>query len=181
MLQEGGLMKIPTRSECLAIMKGNNVPQNIVEHCKAVTAIALELGTKINANGGKVNLRLLEAAALLHDVSKYECITSKAKESDHGKVGANRLKKAGMGEIAEIVEAHMLDSIFDNRLDSWEKKLLYYADKRVNDDKRVSLDERFAYLYKRYPTVTKKFRKAEPLVRALENEIIEKTGGDVLL
>ena len=58
--------------------------------------------------------------------------------------------------------------------DCWEEKIVYYADKRVNHDKIVSLDERFDYLLKRYG-IEKGIRctilKCRPFAIALEKEI----------
>ncbi|MFA4855017.1 MAG: HDIG domain-containing metalloprotein [archaeon] len=61
--------------------------------------------------------------------------------------------------------------------DCWEEKIVYYADKRVNHDKIVSLDERFDYLLKRYGIekgIRRTFLHCKPLVEKLEKEIFSK-------
>jgi len=169
--------RIPSRRECLRLLEENGVYPNIIEHSKAVAEIALEYGRKIKHNGGHVNLRLLEAASLLHDICKFKGIKGNLEEISHGKAGADLLRMKGLDEIAGIVECHVMNAILKpGRLNTWEKKLVYYADKRVNHDRRVSFDERLAYLMNRYPKGAGEFRKEEPLIRKLEKEIFEKAG-----
>ena len=177
MLQEEGLM-IPDREECMRMLKENGVPDNIIAHSKAVAEIALEYGRKIKANGEKVNLRLLEAAALLHDVCKHESLTKgNEEERDHGAAGARLLEKKDMPEVADVVGSHMMDSIFiPGKLDSLEKKLVYYADKLVNPEGRVTWSKRLEYLNRRYPSAVEKFKRADPMIRKLEKEIKSAAG-----
>lgn len=170
--------RIPTREECLKMLAENGVPEHIIAHSVAVTDVAMEYGRKIKANGGDVNLELLEAAALLHDIGKFEGIKGGHEaEISHGNIGAKMLREMGYQEIAEIAAGHMFSMIFEQGgLDTWEKKLVYYADKRVNHDKRVSINERLEYLANRYPQGAEMFRKAKPMLLEMEKEIFEKAG-----
>ena len=55
--------------------------------------------------------------------------------------------------IGKIIRKHNFICILDetpNGLNSWEEKLLYYADKRVRHDQLVSLQDRLNDLKKRY-------------------------------
>jgi putative nucleotidyltransferase with HDIG domain len=171
-------MRIPTREECLQMLKENNVPRNIIEHSKAVADIAVELGRKLKSHGEDINLQLLEAGALLHDICKHECIgRGHEAEIAHGDMGADFLRKKGLPEIAEMARTHMMGAVLTPRmLDTWEKKLVFYADKRVNHDKRVTIDERFDYIEKRYPKEKGVFVKAKHIVKKMEKEIFEKAG-----
>ncbi len=170
-------MMVPNRDECINMLKDRGIPENIINHSIAVADVALELGRKIKSNGEGVDLKLLEAAALLHDISKHEGIAGKFEEVSHGIAGAELLRRMGLAEVADVVEVHTMSAILKpGKLDTWEKKLVYYADKRVNHDKRVTFDERLDYLINRYPRGAEEFRKEEPLIRALEKEIFEKAG-----
>ena len=53
-------------------------------------------------------------------------------------------------EIAEIVGEHVRLRGYDPDEKVSEKEIVYYADKRVNDDVIVSLEERLKYLLRRY-------------------------------
>jgi len=170
--------RIPSRRECLRLLEENGVYPNIIEHSKTVTEIALEYGRKIKHNGGQVNLRLLEAAALLHDISKHEGLGKDTNsEITHPEAGARKLREVELPEVADVVEVHGFGKIFEpQKLNTWEKKLVYYADKRVNHDKRVNLGERLDYLINRYPHGAGMFRKAKPLLLKLEKDIFERAG-----
>lgn len=176
MLQESERM-IPGRAECLRMLEDNGVPPNIIAHSKKVAEVALGLARKINANGGNVDMALLEAAALLHDITKHLGFGKPVKDYVHGATGAEMLRGMGFGEIADVVEAHTLNVLLKpGALDTWEKKLLCYADARTKHDRVVSLRERMEYLMARYPDAAATFKKAEPIVRALEKDIMEKSG-----
>jgi len=170
--------KIPSRAECLRMLKENGTLENIIAHSVAVTDIAMELGKALKARGENVDLKLLEAGALLHDIGKTEGLKGgHESEISHGDIGADMLKKMGHHKLAEIARSHMFSKIFElGSLDTWEKKLVYYADKRVNHNKRVALNERLDYLINRYPQGAEMFRKAKPLLDKLEKEIFEKAG-----
>ena len=71
--------------------------------------------------------------------------------------------------------------------DTWEEKLLYYADKRVMHDKIVPLKERLAEGHKRNAyqhgsAEQSKINtsKVDPLIYEMEKEIFEKIGLDPL-
>jgi len=168
-------MNIPDRKECLRLLKENHVPENILAHSIKVAEVALKYGRMINNRGGNVNLRLLEAGALLHDISKHESLNNP--KVDHGRAGAVFLRKLGYPEIADIVELHAMHTITNREsLNTWEKKLVFYADKRVTHDKIVSFKERMIYLIKTYSHLAEKLKMEEPLVIELEKEIFTVSG-----
>jgi putative nucleotidyltransferase with HDIG domain len=122
----------PNDSECRLIMEEAGVPQNVISHCEAVASYAGKLAQALEAKGHSIDKRLLRSAALLHDIARLR--------PDHARAGANALRKAGYPKVAAIVESH--HSLDCPRLD--EASILFYADKRVQGNKLVSLDERFA-------------------------------------
>lgn len=79
----------------------------------------------------RLNRALLSAAALLHDICRTE--------PNHAFVGAQKLRDLGYPEIADIVAVHhdWSGGPFD------ESALLYLADKHMQGDQRVTLEERF--------------------------------------
>lgn len=167
---------IPSKKECFGILKRFNVPDNIIAHSVKVKELSVGIAEKLAGKGEKINMKLLIAGALLHDISKMDCIKADVDRS-HGDHGYERLLGLGLSEeVANISKKHMLDSILTSRLVTWEEKIIFYADKRVTHDRVVSLGERFAYLRKRYPQAVDKINKAYPKVVELEKEIFKKIG-----
>ncbi len=133
---------IPSLKQCLAILKSHQVPEHIIRHSQIVCQIALYLGKELNKKGEDLNLALMAAGALLHDIAKIG-------EDDHSRAGANLLIKLGYPEIAEIVRQHViLDQQKIEQIS--EPAIVHYADKRVKHTTIVSLAERFEDLRARY-------------------------------
>lgn len=138
-------MNIPTKEECLKILKENSVPGNIVAHLKAVHDFSLKICDILDKKGIKANRELVAAGALLHDLKKLS-------PNDHVIEGFEYIKSIGFPEVAEVVKRHGLAHL-DSRDFSpktWEEKIVFYADKRVKNDGIVSVDERFEYIKQRY-------------------------------
>jgi HD superfamily phosphodiesterase len=51
--------------------------ENIVAHSLEVARVALILSIELNKKGQKIDLGLVEAASLLHDLTKTECLKTK--------------------------------------------------------------------------------------------------------
>lgn len=121
---------------------------NIRAHSKVVARVA-ELITRGLMQGNGVtalNLDLVISASLLHDIAKTQCLDSRC---DHARVGGEICREHGFMEIADIVEQHVV--IKSNGSGSiTETEIVYYADKRVNHDKVVSLHDRLDYILDRY-------------------------------
>lgn len=165
---------IPSRAECLALLSKYKVPKNIIRHCIKVNEIAMFLAQKIKARGEKVNLRLVDASSLLHDIDKAMDVE---REGRHGKMSREILEKEGYPEVAKIAEKHVQYMILEKGgLSTLEEKIVFYADKRVSNDRIVSVKERFNHYRKNYPQYLESISRAEPLVNELEKELMEKAG-----
>ena len=110
----------------------------------------------------------MESAALLHDVARGE--------KDHARMGAAWLRELGYHEAAALVAQH--HDRRDEAVD--EAALLYLADKCVQEDRRVTIAERFALSAGRCLTPEAKAAHAARLEAALHlrdtiNEICGKT------
>jgi putative nucleotidyltransferase with HDIG domain len=169
-------MKIPSREQAFLLLKKYSVPEHIVAHSEQVAKIAVFLGKKISDNGQEVNLPLVEAAALLHDIAKKISIDNPEKR--HVLEAVKILEAEGFPEIAKIASEHGLSNILEGSFSSIESKLVYYADKRVKHGSIVSLEERFEYLLERYSSVGKNAGETilacKPKVFELEKEVLEK-------
>jgi|TARA_Y100000310_G_C20685973_1_gene819013 putative nucleotidyltransferase with HDIG domain len=155
---------IPSREECIKILKENSVPDNIIAHCKKVCEVAMKVCDILEGRGVKVDRELVEVAALLHDVEKLK--------KDHIVAGHDFLTKLGYPRVAKVVLKHGLEHIRETKFSptNVEDKIVFYSDKRVLNDKVVSLDKRFNYIHKRYG-----FEVIDNLkfTKKMENELLE--------
>ncbi len=144
---------------------------HIVNHSIEVARVALFLSVELNKRGQRIDLALVEAASLLHDVAKTECLKTK---EDHAQTGCQLLRGLGYERVGEIVAEHVwLSKEGDPCLVS-EEEVVNYADKRVRHDKIVSLHERFEDLKERYGRDERAIdylKQLEETIFAIENKI----------
>jgi putative nucleotidyltransferase with HDIG domain len=138
---------IPTREECLKLMGQYGMLENIIHHCLEVAKVALFLSAELNKKGQKIDLQLVEAASLLHDLAKTECLETK---EDHAQMGSQLLKGMGYERVGEVVARHVWLGEEGESSTVSEEEIVNYADKRVMHDRVVSLEERFSDLKERY-------------------------------
>ncbi len=138
-------MTIPTKEQCIKILKENNVPDNIIAHCKAVCDFSMNIIYLLEKRGINVNRDLVIASALLHDIKKLT-------EGDHVLEGYEFVKSLSYPVVALIIKRHGLVHLNDEDFapKTWEDKIVFYADKRVKDNKVVSVAERFEYIKQKY-------------------------------
>ena len=96
----------------------------------------------------------------------------------HADVGASILEKRGEPVLARIVKCHKFSALGTSEgPQTWEEKLVYYADKRVKHDQIVSLEERLDEGWQRHFGDQKRTPEEETTrkaVFALESEILNK-------
>jgi molybdenum cofactor cytidylyltransferase len=126
---------IPSTDECLALLQDVlQVKDETVRHGEVVARVAGVLGAELNRTGCCLDIALLAAAGLLHDIAKGE--------PDHALAGARLLREHGFGAVAGPVATHMDIAIYeDDELSAAE--VIYLADKLVKGDRHVSIEERF--------------------------------------
>jgi putative nucleotidyltransferase with HDIG domain len=165
---------IPSRQECLALMEQESMLSQIKDHSLQVCRVALCLGENLLAHFPKLDLRLIEAGALLHDIAKTECLKTKG---NHVEVGVDMVRTWGFNTVAQIVAQHVSfesPDYYNGSID--EVVLVHYADKRVLHEKIVDLKERFSYLIKTYGRSEDIVKRIEALYKAtlnLEEKIFE--------
>ncbi|MBN1636285.1 MAG: HD domain-containing protein [Deltaproteobacteria bacterium] len=136
---------VPSRSWSLKLIKQKQMPEHILHHSVMVCEVALVIARAYCKAGGEVNIDLVEASAILHDICKIDTINS---GGDHALMGRLLLEEYGYPKVGRIVGQHVRlnNCILDEAL------IVNYADKRVMHDRVVLLSERFADLLKRYGT-----------------------------
>ena len=132
---------VPDRAGCLEILAWYGTPAGVIAHCEAVADTALALCAAVNRAGGRLDPRLVQAGALLHDVAKGAPY--------HDRAGEALLRELDCPAVAALVGAHMaLPPGGEDLLD--ERALVYYADKVTQGTRRVTLEERFARSGRRF-------------------------------
>ncbi len=124
-----------TEDEIRRIYQSCKTPEHVIRHMEKVAEFLQEIKAQFSPEQQSTyDWELLRKAALLHDIKRLE--------KHHEKAGAEFLIKQGYPELAALIRNH--------HGGEWEEKeltmedLLYYADKRVAEDRIVSVEERFA-------------------------------------
>ena len=127
-------ISVPTRPEVEALAEILLSEQGLV-HGRLVGRTAIALADALNRRGYRLEMDLLYAGALLHDVAKGQ--------PRHEVRGAEMLSALGLGEIAAIVAAHRdLEPSISGRLT--EREIVCLADKLISGRRRVRIDQVFA-------------------------------------
>ncbi|MEW6070587.1 MAG: TIGR00295 family protein [Candidatus Thermoplasmatota archaeon] len=135
---------IPSREECLRILKKAGCSKAIIKHCKAVAELACKIARYANAD-----LKLVECSALLHDIGRS--ITHGTK---HGTEGAKIARALGLDErVCLIIERHLGAGICraeakelglpekDYIPKTLEEKIVAHADNLIASNKKQKLEE----------------------------------------
>jgi uncharacterized protein len=120
---------------------------NIRAHSIMVQKIATLLAMRLRETGENLRIEVVTAGALMHDIGKSLCLHSK---EDHAAKGVEICLENHLEEIAGIVGEHIRLKEFEKTAPISEREVVYYADKRVNHDSIVSLNERLDYLLVQY-------------------------------
>jgi len=140
-------MRNPSREECYKLMYAAGMLPNIVAHSLQVCRIATFFVDQLAERGIKRDRELVQAAAILHDITKTRSLKT---GENHAKTGAEFINTLGYPDVAYIVGHHVL--LDENTISEKpaEVEIVNYADKRVLHDKVVSLQERMEDIIVRY-------------------------------
>lgn len=148
-------MKLPGRDEASDILSEAGCSRGVTDHCLNVTRLAVLIAEGIKMNGREVDLALVEAGALLHDLGR--CRTHGIR---HGVVGGELARELGLPEaVVRIIVRHIGAGIpaeeasalglpeGDYIPETLEEKIVTYADKLVEGREVVEIGvvrEKFA-------------------------------------
>lgn len=173
-------MRLPTREQALRIMRETGCSQPVINHCLIVTGVAMRLAEAFNRRGFDVDLSLVEAGALMHDLGR-----SRTHKVEHGAIGGQLARRIGLPEpLARIIERHVGAGITADEAgkiglsegsyvpETLEEKIVAYADKIIEGDRQVDIEvtvEKFAReLGGNHPALDR--------LRALHDEIVNLIG-----
>jgi uncharacterized protein len=135
-----------SRPEALTLLEKEGCLPRLKKHVLAVSDYALEIATKIKANGYDVDLDFIETAAILHDIGR--CRTHGIM---HGIEGCKILSP--YPDYARVCERHIGAGIDKTEAvslglpkkdyipETLEEKIIAHADNLVDGDKRISINE----------------------------------------
>ena len=126
-----GLPTYPTSEICKELLNKHCASAEIAEHGEQVAALALKIAKLMEARGIRLDIKLLESACLLHDISRLE--------PDHARAGKELLLREGYPKTAVLVGCHMDMPSFNPAIG--EAELLFLADKLSRRGKITSLED----------------------------------------
>ncbi len=166
-------MNIPSKNNCFQLMCRMQMLENIVAHSIQVCRVGECLVDHIILQGSQLNGQLVQAAALLHDITKTRSFET---EENHALTGGQVLTDFGYPQVGDLVRQHVRLDNYSEPQNFSEAVIVNYADKRVLHDRIVSLDDRMSYIQERYGTQPEHKRRIELLwekTAALEKHIFK--------
>jgi predicted hydrolase (HD superfamily) len=163
---------IPTPDEAKALWKKYAMPEEKAKHLTLVAKTAVFFARGFEKKGVVVNIQLLEAAALLHDIDKG---VEKKKGERHPDAAVRVIRSEHMEELVPLIASHPLHMILNKEKGpkTLEEKLLFLADKMVKYE-ILTVDKRFDLW--RAEDLPKQGRveleRAYPKVKELEEKIL---------
>ena len=143
---------VPDRKRCREILAWRGVPEALRRHLEAVAAQGEELAGNLQSAGWEIDLPLVTAAALLHDLAKGL--------PGHDRLGAEWLREMGMPRVADAMERHT--DLPERKTVSLEELVVFLADKLVMGDVPCDLEERYRQRLEQYgsdPSVAEAIRR----------------------
>ncbi|MDR1572843.1 MAG: TIGR03960 family B12-binding radical SAM protein [Clostridiales Family XIII bacterium] len=162
--------QIPTREECLSILKSSGTPEHVIRHCLAVSDVAGRIGAALAEAGFALDLELIASSALLHDIARTE--------AQHARVGAALLRKRGFAQVADIVERHMDHRFPDTLTALTELDVVCLGDRMIRENICVGFEKRMEDVLARFSHdqetmsgITASIERSRVFIRAIEERI----------
>lgn len=123
----------PSKKECERLWNKYHTPSEVRRHCEKVCEVSLKLANALKDKGIFLNMDLIQAGALLHDIARAE--------ESHAERGTRWMIKEGYPRVAELIRQHH-DLVTISDVPD-ETQIVYLADKMVKGTQIVSVEERF--------------------------------------
>ena len=143
-------MKIPSKKECYKLIGKMEMMNHIVSHSILVSHVATFLVDQLEKQQTNLNRDMVQASALLHDITKTRSFKTK---ENHAHTGKQLLHSLGYLEVGYIIGQHVRLETYGTFTTILEAEIVNYADKRVLHDKVVSLKGRMTYILSKYGKV----------------------------
>jgi len=142
---------VPSREECISLLKEVGAQEELIEHGKAVADLALKMCEMydLHHHEKRCNTALVEAGALLHDIGRV-----KTHDIAHNIQGSKILREKGYPEeLCLIVERHIGAGVDVNEAEKFglprrnyipqrvEEKIVAHADNLIDGTKRIKVQD----------------------------------------
>ena len=148
-----GTADLPPEGRCREMWALWEMPRHIQEHCSLVTRVAVCIAEMVKEKlMPELDVRLVRAAAMLHDLAKFYTIRH---GGSHSQIGAAWIQEQTGNAVVARAVLHHVDWPFALDLHRYPVSLIVcYSDKRVRHTEIVTLHERFVDLQDRYGVST---------------------------
>ncbi|MGQ9583332.1 MAG: HDIG domain-containing metalloprotein [Thermoplasmatota archaeon] len=165
----------------MSILRRAGCSESVVAHCRAAHRIAVAVARRARARGARVDVALVAAGALLHDLGR-----ARTHGIRHGVAGAELAGELGLPvELQRIIERHLgagIDRAEAERLglppgdyipETVEEKIVAHADNLAGERGKVPLRDVIDDLRRRG------LERMIPRMEALHKELSELCGTDL--
>jgi len=175
---------LPDVPTCLELLAAQGATGDLLPHVRLVAAVAFRLAERLAAAGEHVQPLLAHRGGLLHDLAR---VSARQRGVSHELEAGRLLRERGLHALARIAERHPVWAPLTpgQQPETWEEKVVYYADRISEPSGIVSMDERMTAMLARRSEQTSSaeadaYRAA---ARAMEQEIARRLGmasGDII-
>jgi len=167
-------MAVPSIAQAERILRDKELPEPVVRHSRGVARVACAAAQLVAASGVPLDVGMVEAAALLHDIDKVE---TRGSAEEHGIVAGRWLTELGHEELALPVASHPVVCLLDDDRfpRGWPSVIVSVADRHVAQV-YLSTDERIDEMIGRHPAYREELELARRPAHALEQELAEVSG-----
>jgi molybdenum cofactor cytidylyltransferase len=157
--------ELPTDEECEAIYDICQITPGRIRHCIKTAEVAVEIGKALIKADHNLNMEVIRIAAKLHDIAKGQ--------PKHDFAGGQILRELGFGKVADIVGVHT-DLSEGNTGIPLEAKVVYLADKFVEGERLVSIEERYRFSHRQFgltPEIKARILKRQERALSVKREL----------
>lgn len=170
----------PTDAECFVLWDKLDMLPHIRKHSLTVAGVATRLALLATGRGLAVDVQLVRASSLLHDIAKTYTIRYGGNHSQLG--GAWMQEATGNPCLAMGIVHHVHWPWAIDVVNHFLPMAIIYSDKRVMHERVVSLEERFEDLFTRYgatPAIRSRMHESMQQARDLETALSQTLGVDL--
>ncbi len=160
--------RLPSREQAIQFLKQSGCAGNVVKHCEAVADLATEIAEACHEKGLDVDVELVQAGALLHDIGR-----SKTHSVHHALIGAKIATSLNIPDpVIAIIKRHVGGGITSREAKKlgWpkdtyipqtlEEKIVSYADKLIAGSRRIPIEKTLENFSQELPpSVVERVRK----------------------
>ena len=167
---------VPSHAAAAALLLSLSPSVWLRRHASAVADVASFLAVAAIRAGHPVDRRVVEAAAILHDLDKALPADDPLRRLGHGHAGARWLIERGYTELAPAVGSHPVGRLTDQSYEDWvgsttiEQRIVAYADKRAQQ-RVVTMDQRFGRWLRKHPDMARELSLGRERAGLLEAEM----------